>query len=60
MFFEFSHGANYYITLPGGVSRDDVWNAVKDARNRFIGMFDSCDSGSMIKSAKPGLFASGQ
>lgn len=47
-FYEFSHGANYYISLKGGVTRDQFWNAIKDAKNRFIGIFDSCDSGSML------------
>lgn len=47
-FYEFSHGANYYISLKGGVTRDQFWNAIQNAQNRFIGIFDSCDSGSML------------
>lgn len=50
-FYEFSHGANYYISLKGGVTRDQFWNAIQNAQNRFIGIFDSCDSGSMLNPA---------
>lgn len=52
-FYEFSHGANYYISLKGGVTRDQFWNAIQDARNRFVGIFDSCDSGSMLNPSEP-------
>ena len=57
-FYEFSHGANYHISLKGGVTRDDFWNAIQNAQNRFIGIFDSCDSGSMLNAADPTPLAS--
>lgn len=48
IFFEFSHGSKGYITLKGGLKRDDILEVLKNARNRIFGIFDSCHSQSMI------------
>lgn len=58
IFFEFSHGSPNYITVDGGVTHATLWSTLKDARGRIFGMFDSCDSGSMI--VKSGKTASGR
>lgn len=39
--------------MKGGITRNQFWDAIKDAKNRFIGIFDSCDSGSMLNPADP-------
>ena len=51
IFFEFSHGAPKIITI--GISYNEIWNTFKEmsSRQRIFGIFDSCDSGSMIVQA---------
>lgn len=48
IFFEFSHGQIQYISIDGGVSHATLWSTLKPAKGRIFGMFDSCESGSMI------------
>lgn len=51
IFFEFSHGSPNHISIDGGVSHSTLWSTLKPAKGRIFGMFDSCESGSMIVKA---------
>lgn len=52
MFSEFSHGSSGYITLKGGLRKNDIVDILKTAKCRVFGMFDSCHSESMINEEK--------
>lgn len=59
LFYEFSHGDTGEITIDhnteigDSVTKEEIWNVLKNARNVIFGIFESCYSGSMIvKTAK--------
>ena len=48
-FYESAHGNNQCIRMiDHNVSAREVWNILRNAKNRIVGFFDSCHSGSMI------------
>ena len=51
IFYEFSHGNHQLITV--GISYSEIWDTFKSmtSKQRVFGMYDSCDSGSMIVGA---------
>lgn len=61
LFFEFSHGGTGEITCEPGeyVKKDDVWNALKDAKNVIFGIFESCHSQSMFKLSRTNSMSPG-